>query len=193
MAMDCEQCRMALSAQLDGESVDAEAIESHLDGCDACREWEDMSHVLARTRLAVAEPIPNVVVKERPPGFTINRWLRVMLAWCGLVLVVWNLPGVFDVFDDGSVHLARHQSAFAVALGAAFFYVAWRPDRAYGLVPFSITFTVAVAVVALVDLLSGSTSATRESLHLLELTGLVMLWVLGVRVGPGRTRRRRGP
>ena len=192
MAMDCDQCREALSAEMDGERVDRDAIRAHVDTCDDCRAWRERSHRLARTGLVVAEPIPEVTVDDRPSGFILNRWLRIMLAWSGLVLLIWNLPGIFDAVDTGSVHLARHQSAFAVALGVAFLYVAWRPDRAYGMVPFSITFTLAVAVVAIVDLASGSATTSRESLHFLELAGLVMLWVLGVRVGPGRTGSRRG-
>ena len=188
MAMDCERCREAISAEIDGELVDVAAVQAHLELCDDCHAWQERSHRLARTGLAVVDEGPQIVVDHRPAGFMVNRWLRVMLAWTGLVLVIWNLPGVFKAVDGGPIHLARHQSAFAVALGVAFLYVAWRPDRAYGMVPFSVTFTLAVAVVAVVDLVSGSATTTRESLHFLELAGLVMLWILGVRVGPGRSR-----
>ena len=188
MAMDCEKCREAISAEIDGERVDVAAVQAHLELCDDCRAWQERSHRLVRRALAVVDERPKIVVDQRPAGFMVNRWLRVMLAWTGLVLVIWNLPGVFNAVDGGSIHPARHQSAFAVALGVAFLYVAWRPDRAYGMVPFSVTFTLAVAVVAVVDLVSGSATTTRESLHFLELAGLVMLWILGVRVGPGRSR-----
>lgn len=57
-------------------------------------------------------------------------------------------------------------------------------------VPFAATFTLAVAVIAVVDLISGSTNTRRESLHFLELAGLILLWVSGMRVGPGRGKGR---
>lgn len=189
MGMECAECRELMSARQDGEIVDVASIDSHLEVCRDCRDWLERSHRLARTRLGLIEGEQRTLtVDDRPPGFVVNRWLRIMLGWVGAVLVVWNSAGVFEAADAGAVHLARHQSAFAVALGVAFLYVAVRPERAYGLVPFSVTFTLAVAVVAVVDLATQSTNVSRESLHFLELTGLVILWILGVRVGPGRVK-----
>lgn len=190
--MDCSRCRRAISARIDGEPVDEEAIEAHLERCAACHRWQEGAHELARAGLHAAGETPGQSDPDIvPPGFVLSRWLRVMLAWTGLVSLGWNLPAVFDVANAGAVHLARHQSAFSVALAIAFLVVAWRPDRAYGLVPFSVTFTLALGVTAIVDLVSGSATVGRESLHLLELAGLAMLWILGVRVGPGRTALRR--
>jgi predicted anti-sigma-YlaC factor YlaD len=192
--MECDECRDLISARQDGEMVDDEIIEAHLVTCAPCRDWEQRSHRLARAGLAVAEVAHvSVMPQARTPGSLVDRWLRIMLAWVGVALVVWNISGVLETgADPGAVHLARHQSAFAVALGVAFLYVAWRSDRAYGLVPFAVTFAVAVTAVAVVDLVTGSANASRESLHFLELAGLVMLWTLGVRVGPGRIKSGRG-
>jgi len=188
--MECADCRVLISARQDGEDVDVGLIDAHLATCADCREWEQRSHRLARAALSVVEEADVPLHPEaRPAGSLVDRWLRIMLAWAGGVLVVWNISGVFNAAADANaVHLARHQSAFAVALGIAFLYVAWRSERAYGLVPFAVTFTLAVGVVAIVDLATGSANASRESLHFLELAGLVMLWILGVRVGPGRVK-----
>lgn len=189
IGMECAKCRELMSARQDGESVDVASIDSHLEGCAECRDWLERSHRLARTRLGLVDRDQAAVkLGDRPPGFVLNRWLRIMLGWVGAILVVWNSAGVFEAADTGAVHLARHQSAFAVALGVAFLYVAWRPERAYGLVPFSVTFALAVALVAVMDLVTQSTEVSRESLHFLELAGLVILWTLGVRVGPGRVK-----
>jgi anti-sigma factor RsiW len=40
--LECERMREAVSAQLDGELSELEAIRlrTHLDGCDSCREFE---------------------------------------------------------------------------------------------------------------------------------------------------------
>lgn len=123
-----------------------------------------------------------------PRGFLAYRWVRFALGWAGLLLVVWNVPGVFDTVDETYQHLWRHQHAFGIALGLTFLFVAWRPDRAYGLVPVAATFTVALGGAAIVDLVNGSTPLSREVRHLVEIIGLALLWALGWSAGPGRHR-----
>ena len=96
---------------------------------------------------------------------------------------------MFAPGSGSAIHLERHQAAFGVALGLAFLFVAWRPDRAYGMVPFAATFTFALSVSAIIDLFNGASTPLRESAHLVELAGLGLLWALGVAAGPGKKRR----
>jgi predicted anti-sigma-YlaC factor YlaD len=83
-------------------------------------------------------------------------------------------------------HLSRHQHALGFALGVVFLFVAWRPDRAYGVVPVAATFAVTLAGAAIVDLVMGASTLERESSHVVEIVGLALVWVLGVSAGPGR-------
>lgn len=127
-----------------------------------------------------------------PLRFARNRWLRIALAWAGLLLVVWNASAVVGPGGDpAAVHLARHQAAFSAALGLTYLVVAWRPDRAYGLVPFAAIFTVTLTVSGIIDIANGTSTYGAESRHLVEIAGLVVLWVLGAGAGPGRRRSRR--
>ncbi len=123
-----------------------------------------------------------------PDRFRLHRWLRFALAWAGVLLIAWNLVDMFAPGSGTAIHLERHQAAFGVALGLAFLFVAWRPDRAYGMVPFAATFTLALSISAIIDLVNGASTLVRESPHLVELAGLAMLWVLGAAAGPGRDR-----
>jgi len=118
----------------------------------------------------------------------LHRWVRFALAWIGVLLIAWNIVGMFSAGSGSAIHLERHQAAFDVALGLAFLFVAWRPDRAYGMVPFAATFTFALSISAIIDLINGASTLVRESAHLLELAGLGLLWFLGAAVGPGRRR-----
>lgn len=134
-------------------------------------------------------PTPPIV----PQDFTRNRWLRLALAWGGLLLVVWNIAAI--IAPGGGltvVHLARHQAAFSAALGLTYLVVAWRPDRAYGLVPFAAIFAVTLAATGVVDIVRGTSTAGAESRHLVEIAGLAVLWVLGIAAGPGRRPDRAG-
>ena len=125
-----------------------------------------------------------------PERFAAHRWVRFALAWAAVLLIVWNVVDMFAAGSGSAIHLERHQAAFDVALGFSFLFVAWRPDRAYGMVPFAATFTFALSAAAIIDLINGASTPLRESAHLVELAGLGLLWILGITVGPGRKRRR---
>jgi predicted anti-sigma-YlaC factor YlaD len=186
MNMDCEEARILISADLDGQLEDPVALRSHLDECAACRDWR-----VRAEQLPGRMPGP-VTAAALPHGFLAYRWVRFALGWAGLLLIVWSIPGVFEtVSDETYQHVWRHQHAFGIALGLTFLFVAWRPDRAYGLVPVAATFTVALAGAAIYDLVAGSTPLSRETKHLVEIAGLGLLWALGWSAGPGHHDRDR--
>ena len=188
--MECETARLAISEAIDSGEPVAAPVEAHLAECAGCRRWQEAAHQLRRaTMRPVAPEGPvDVAVTQLPERFALHRWVRIALAWAAVLLIVWNAVDMFAVGSGPSIHLERHQAAFDVALGLAFLFVAWRPDRAYGMVPFAATFTFALSVSAIIDLVNGASTAVRESAHLVELAGLALLWVLGAAVGPGRKR-----
>lgn len=62
--VDCERCREAISAGLDGEAGAPETAraEEHLGGCAACRTWADLAaRVTRRVRTGPADPAPDLV------------------------------------------------------------------------------------------------------------------------------------
>ncbi|MDJ0954903.1 MAG: hypothetical protein QNJ81_14595 [Acidimicrobiia bacterium] len=188
--MDCETAREAISEAIDrGEPVAAEA-EAHVAECAACGRWQEAAHQLRRATLrpVADEESPRVAVSRLPERFALHRWVRIALAWAALWLIAWNVVDMFATGSGSAIHLERHQAAFDVALGLAFLFVAWRPDRAYGMVPFAAAFTFALSVAAVIDLVNGASTLVRESAHLVELVGLGLLWFLGIAVGPGRRR-----
>jgi predicted anti-sigma-YlaC factor YlaD len=63
-AVDCEVCREALSARLDGEAEPASpaAVDEHLDRCAACRRWEAEAITLTRAlRVRAVVDTPDLV------------------------------------------------------------------------------------------------------------------------------------
>lgn len=186
--MDHTEAHDLISLDVDGRLADTTALDAHLAECDECRDWHDRAVALAsRTRPPTDEwQHPNI----EPRHFGMFRALRFALAWTGALLIVWSAPGVFDsTTDEAYIHLARHQAAFGVAIGVVFLVVAWRPDRAYGVMPMAVVFVVALTGAAVADLALGASSLSKESRHVVEIIGLGLLWALGVNAGPGRTRR----
>lgn len=180
--MDHTEARELISLDVDGLLEDATALDAHLGQCPECRAFHDRAVALATRTRPPTWRRPDL----EPRHFWMYRWLRFALAWTGVILIAWSTPGVFDTTTDVTyIHVARHQAAFGVALGIVFLVVAWRPDRAYGLVPVAATFTIALSGAAIVDLIDGASSLSKESRHLVELVGLGMLWALGANAGPG--------
>ena len=189
--MKCDEARTAISASIDGDAALPGAAVAHLETCPQCRVWEERAHVLARTALRPAAEVAAPVPASLPRGFSRSRWLRIVLAWGGLLLIVWNVSAIVAPGGDPSaVHLARHQAAFSAALGLTYLVVAWRPDRAYGLVPFAAIFTVTLVGTGVVDIVRGTSTVGAEAVHVVEIAGLAVLWVLGLAAGPGRRPRR---
>ena len=195
--LDCDRAIEAASAASDGELGRAERalLDEHLAGCaDCARTVERFALVDRRVRLRPAEAVPDLVgpVTDRLRPAVLGRggWLRPALAWVAVVLAVRSAPAlVLGEAAGADVHLARHLGAFGLALAIGFAYVAWRPHRAFGLLPLVAALVVSLALSAAFDLADGDRSAAAELAHVPELVGLALLWMIAG--SPGRPTRRR--
>lgn len=197
MEMGCEGWHEAISAYLDGEDPGGAlpALEQHLSGCSSCRAFAGAVTDLNRVvRVAPAAQIPDrtvdlvrVMTAQRPPGW--RRWLLlgarvglVAVALVQLALALWVL-----VFGEGHVplHIAREMGAFDLALSVGLLVAAWQPRRAFGLLPMAGALAAALWAGSAWDLLSGHTTTGAESVHVLPLVGLLLLWPLAHRNGRG--------
>ncbi|MGQ0616154.1 MAG: zf-HC2 domain-containing protein [Acidimicrobiia bacterium] len=196
--MRCEQCREAVSARLDGEAAgtDDHRVEAHLATCGACRRFEAGAAEMHRaTRVRAAEPVPDLTARvlahagptrnrpQRPPA-----WPRYALLTVALTQLVLAVPAlVLGAGTADSVHAARELGAWDAALGFGLLVAAWQPRRANGLLPMAAALAGAMALTALVDVVSGRTFALGEAHHVLDLAGLYFLWLLArVPLGPRR-------
>ena len=202
--MDCEHYRLGISARLDGEDagIDDAALAWHLASCDACRRFETEAIALTRAvRVAAAETPPDLaptimaaVNRERTARS--RRFdpqaLRVGLIALAVVQMLLALPVLLFGRDAGApVHIARELGSFDFALAVGFFFVGWRPARAYGMLPLVATVVACLAATTAVDLARGTASLLDESSHLLSLMGLAGVWELSRSAGyPGSSGTR---
>jgi predicted anti-sigma-YlaC factor YlaD len=194
--IDCETVREALSAGADGEATsdDLAVADVHLVHCQACRRFAaDMQYVDRLVRIRPAEAVPSLVAsvtaRVRPARLGRGGWLRPALAWVAVVMLVQSLPALlFGEASGTSPHLARHLGAFGAALAIGFAYAAWKPHRAFGLLPFTAALVATTSVSILADIVTGSRTPLAELIHVTELAGLALLWM--VAGSPGWRGRR---
>lgn len=183
----CDGYRMLVSASLDGEAsvADELALERHLAGCLGCTEFRDDAAALTR-HVRVRASVPDSVFVARvmadvpPSRLGRTGWPRPVLAWCAIVIAFQGFAPLFLGEADGApAHLARHIGASSLALACGLLYAAWRPARAYGLLPFVGALVATTLAAAVVDTVDGSRSALAEATHAAEIVGLVVLWIVG--------------
>lgn len=175
-----------ISAQLDGElsGDETDSLVIHLDSCASCRVLERALVAQHRSfRIHAADDIPDlaprVLAIAHPPRLGRRGWVRQGLAVIGLTELVIALPALILGEDGGApVHVARHVGSLGAALGFALLYVAWKPTRAYGLLPFVAALAVCMLTASVFDLLFGRASFVAESTHLVEFAGMFFVWLL---------------
>ena len=116
--------------------------------------------------------------------------LRALLAAVALAYVAVDVVGL--LLDGGpDRHVAHHLGVFEIAYAVTLLFVAARPARARALVPFTVVLAIGMAAFAVADIIDGHAFPLSELSHLLEVAGLVLVWLLATR--RGWPRRNPGP
>jgi predicted anti-sigma-YlaC factor YlaD len=200
----CEDARIAISAELDGETSPHShtLLDTHLADCPGCVAWAEAVHAITRrVRLGAAQDVPDlgakVLAASGSPGERFRRapwWrrgvtARVALAALAIAQFVVTFPQLWLGHDaDTATHPAHELgslgAAFAVGLAAA----SVRPARARALVPIVGAGGLALLATAIADLISRRTVISDELPHLIVLAGWLVLIALAATESrlPGR-------
>ena len=198
-SVDCGSAQEVLSADLDGQAgaLEVRAAKLHRDSCGPCSAWfDDVSLLQRRVRVRSAESVPDLsgVILERshPPRPGRGEWVRYSLVVVALTQLVIALPDLIDRTEPGTTaHESRHVGAMAVALALGLLYTAKVPARAYGILPITAALAATMLASAIFDVTRGSTPLLGESVHIVELVGFVLVWLLAGRPGIPRYLRRK--
>ena len=202
--MDCENYRLGISARLDGEDtgIDDASLAWHLAHCEACRAFESEAIGLTRTvRVAATEAAPDLTptimaaINQERVGRASRfdpQALRIGLITLAVVQMLLAAPMLLFGRDAGApIHLAREIGSFDFALAVGFFFVGWRPARAYGMLPLVAAVVLCLSVTTAVDLVRGTATLLDESAHLLDVLGLAAVWEMARSAGyPGSSGTR---
>ncbi|MBF6059406.1 zf-HC2 domain-containing protein [Nocardia terpenica] len=183
--MNCDVCREALSARIDGEPepVPAAHVDRHVDACGDCADWYARSTRAVRAlRLRPAEPVPDLTaaivdhtdrrpVRPRPVVSPLPRAMLagIGIAQCGLAVGTHGTHGPLPLCET---------LAWNLALGLAMLGGAIRPRLVTGVIA---VVTAAVAVSAAVlatDVVRHELPVHRVGAHAVLLAALATLLVL---------------
>lgn len=191
----CEQAREVLSAQLDDEASEEEidVAQSHLARCRGCAAWLIQVSLVSRSlRVRSAESVPDLASAVLATANVQSRrrrgWARYALAVVALTELAGALPGLLGIQGTGSIHDGRHLGSFGSAVAVGLLYVAWRPSRAFGILPIVTALAATMLVAATVDVAAGRASGLGEAHHTVELAGLWLVWLLAGHPLPRRLR-----
>jgi predicted anti-sigma-YlaC factor YlaD len=195
--MDCARARELISAIADDEASldDRDVVELHLGSCATCRRFSASVAMLDRqVRIRPAEPVPDLVAavtaRARPARLGRGGWIRPALAWVAVVMFVQSVPVLlFGRMAGTDAHNARHLGAFGTALAIGFAYAAWKPHRAFGMLPFTAALVATTLVSLFADVIGGTRTPVAELLHVSEVVGLTLLWVISGSPGWGGVSR----
>lgn len=195
----CGPFREAISARLDGEllGLDEPVLVRHLAACPGCRHWEGQAQqVTRRTRLTVAEPIPDVTtavltaLPDTGPAAADQirarlgaLALRLTLLAVGVAQAALAVPSLSSGTGamGGPTHVAHETGAWSLAVAVSFLAVAAAPRLAAGALPFLAAFTLLLAVLTVSDLNAGMVHIERAASHLLVLAGVAAVSALAWR------------
>jgi predicted anti-sigma-YlaC factor YlaD len=192
--MRCTSFREAFSARLDGEDAgqpDA-LVDAHLAGCAPCRAWvEDVGRLTDVVRHAPAHHValdPAVLAtltappdRGRSDALSTRRW-RIALGVVAVAQFLVSVTGLVLTDGRASVHVAHELTAWDMGLGVGFLVAAILPARAWGMLPLTTVLVACMVATSAIDLLSGHAVLGRELVHILEVAGLAIVWVLARRI-----------
>jgi predicted anti-sigma-YlaC factor YlaD len=184
----CQPYRDAISAMADDEvsPVPADILRGHLDDCATCSAFAvSVQGLHRRVRVHEAEAVPNltaaILAAVDTPAVSRARarfaQMRVVLAMAGIAQLLLLVPFLVSGHALAG-HASREATIFQVALGIGFLVAAQRPARAAGLLPVAVVVALLVSVVAVADVLSGSATLLQESVHVIEIVGMLVLWAI---------------
>lgn len=190
--MDCDICREALSARLDGEpeGVPADQVDAHLETCAFCRTWHAEAAALTRSlRVRPATPVPDLtaailgaappITPPKPRG-SLPRILLGGVAIAQLTLGMAQVVGSWTMsmhagHTMGGGHLFNESTAWNLAVGLGLLWTALRPAATSGMLPVLGAFIAVLIPYSASDLLSGTATASRVLSHLILVIGLGLL------------------
>jgi hypothetical protein len=169
-----------VSAAADGELDDADqrAAFAHAQRCRTCSTIVTMTGLPSPVTVAPS-PVDPAALTRRERRWLGGRWTRVLLMVAAIVIVVEAVPTyVSGQGLTAEAHAARHLASWQIGFGVGLFVAAWMSRMSHAMLAFAATFAALTIISKAVDVIGGHRGPWADSVHLVELIAVFLLWRL---------------
>jgi hypothetical protein len=107
------------------------------------------------------------------------RWTRWLLAGAAIVIVVEAIPTYATGHGlDTHTHAARHLATWQIGFGVGLLVAAAMSRLTHAMLALAATFGVLTVAATGMDIVNGHQGPWAESVHLVELVAIILLWQL---------------
>lgn len=107
------------------------------------------------------------------------RWTRWLLAAAAVVIVAEAVPAYATGHGlDTHAHAARHLATWQIGFGVGLLVAALLSRLSHAMLALASTFAILTIAATVIDVVGGHRGPWAESVHLVELVAVVLLWLL---------------
>ena len=129
---------------------------------------------MSRRRSAVLDHATLTASERRWLG---SRWPRRLLLVAAIIIVLEAVPAYIRGRGLGAeTHAARHLAAWQIGFGVGLLVAAWVSRLTYAMLALAATFALLTVTATVIDIIRGHSGPWSESVHLVELVGVYLLW-----------------
>ena len=176
-----------VSAAVDGELAEPDRSRAldHARGCAYC------GPLLATTAgpadhpavTADAPALDHSRLSGRERRWLRARWTRWLLAAAAVIIVAEAIPAYATGHGHGldteaHAHTARHLATWQIGFGVGLLVAALMSRLSHAMLALAATFATLTITATVIDIISGHRGPWTESVHLIELVAVVLLWHL---------------
>lgn len=177
-----------VSAGADGELSEAEraSADTHAATCPGCSaSLRTLGALRSWPRAAIemdssgASVLDQERLSDRERRWLGGRWARRLLVVAAIVIVVEAIPTYISGEGvSAESHAARHLASWQIGFGVGLFVAAWVSRMSHAMLALAATFATLTVIAKAIDVIGGHRGPWADSVHLVELVGVFLLWRL---------------
>jgi hypothetical protein len=168
-----------VSAAIDNELTepDRSAAMGHAATCARCSPAAAAASSLRLSSRQVDAVLDDAPLTARERRWLSGRWTRRLLLLAAIVIVIEAVPTYIRGHGLGAeAHAARHLATWQIGFGVGLLVAAWVSRLTHAMLALAATFATLTIVATVIDIVRGHSGPWRESVHLVELVGVFLLW-----------------
>lgn len=168
-----------VSAAIDHELTEPEQAQAfaHAARCVACAAAVSAAATLSAEVQQAGRVLNQSAMTPTERRWLSGRWTRWLLLLAALVIVAEAIPAYVRGHGLGAeAHAARHLATWQIGFGVGLLVAASVSRLTHAMLALAATFATLTVIATMIDIIRGHSGPWRESVHLVELVAVFLLW-----------------